>query len=72
MVLRQRVVASHRRRGDPARSTGSLFRLPDRPVLLLRLVYVSGGRRGLDVGLVPADLIRLCDAQVGAIGKSTT
>jgi Cys-tRNA(Pro)/Cys-tRNA(Cys) deacylase len=27
-------------------------------------VYVSGGRRGLQIELVPADLIRLCQAKV--------
>jgi Cys-tRNA(Pro)/Cys-tRNA(Cys) deacylase len=30
-------------------------------------VYVSGGRRGLDLGLAPADLVRLTDAVVAPI-----
>jgi len=33
-------------------------------------VYVSGGRRGVDLGLDPADLVRLLDAQVARIGRN--
>lgn len=32
-------------------------------------VYVSGGRRGLDLGLSPADLVRVTGAVVAAIGR---
>lgn len=32
-------------------------------------VYVSAGRRGLDVGLAPADLVRLTDATVAPVGR---
>lgn len=32
-------------------------------------VFVSGGRRGLDIELAPADLIRLTQASAAAIGK---
>ncbi|MGZ6745213.1 MAG: Cys-tRNA(Pro) deacylase [Nocardioides sp.] len=32
-------------------------------------VYVSAGRRGLDVGLAPADLVRVTDALTGPIGR---
>jgi len=32
-------------------------------------VYVSGGRRGVDLGLDPADLVRVLDAQVARIGR---
>lgn len=35
-----------------------------------RTVFVSGGRRGLDVELSPADLIRLTDAMVAPIGRA--
>ena len=34
---------------------------------LFDTVYVSGGRRGLDVGVAPADLVRLLDAVVADI-----
>lgn len=32
-------------------------------------VYVSAGRRGLDVGLAPADLVALTDATTAALGR---
>jgi Cys-tRNA(Pro)/Cys-tRNA(Cys) deacylase len=34
------------------------------------VVYVSGGRRGLDVGLAPADLVRLTGARLAPIARS--
>ncbi len=34
-------------------------------------VYVSGGRRGLDLGLDPHDLVRVLDAQVGVVARAT-
>lgn len=39
----------------------------DETVWLYDEVYVSGGRRGLDVGLAPDDLVRLTAAVVAAI-----
>lgn len=33
------------------------------------VVYVSGGRRGLDVSLTPGDLVRLTDATRATIGR---
>ncbi len=33
-------------------------------------VFVSGGRRGVDLGLAPADLVRVLDAHVARIGRS--
>ena len=41
----------------------------DETVELFDEVYVSGGRRGLDVGLAPADLIALTDAVVADIAR---
>ena len=35
----------------------------------LDVVYVSGGRRGLDLGLSPADLVRVTGATVAPIGR---
>nr|WP_216653484.1 Cys-tRNA(Pro) deacylase [Nocardioides sp. zg-DK7169] len=33
------------------------------------VVYVSGGRRGLDLGLAPDDLVRVTDAVTAPIGR---
>ena len=41
----------------------------DESVELFDTVYVSGGRRGLDIGLAPADLIRLTGAVVADIAR---
>lgn len=49
---------------------GQKRRLPtvvDESALLFETVYVSGGRRGLDIGLAPANLIRATDATVADI-----
>ena len=35
----------------------------------LPTVYVSGGRRGLDLGLDPRDLVRLLDAVAAPVGR---
>jgi len=42
----------------------------DDSALRLDTVYVSAGRRGVDLGLAPADLVRLLDARTGAIGRA--
>ena len=41
----------------------------DASVLDLETVYVSGGRRGLDVGLSPADLVRLTGATTAPVAR---
>ena len=41
----------------------------DETVELFETVYVSGGRRGLDVGLAPADLVALTKATVADIAR---
>jgi Cys-tRNA(Pro)/Cys-tRNA(Cys) deacylase len=51
---------------------GQKRRLPtvvDETALSLPTVYVSGGRRGLDLGLDPRDLVRLLDAVVAPVGR---
>lgn len=32
-------------------------------------VFVSGGRRGLDIEIAPGDLVRLCEATMATIGR---
>jgi Cys-tRNA(Pro)/Cys-tRNA(Cys) deacylase len=39
----------------------------DETAELFDTVYVSGGRRGMDVGLAPSDLIAILDAVVAPI-----
>jgi Cys-tRNA(Pro)/Cys-tRNA(Cys) deacylase len=42
----------------------------DSSALELPTVYVSGGRRGLDLGVAPQDLVALLDATVAPIGRT--
>jgi Cys-tRNA(Pro)/Cys-tRNA(Cys) deacylase len=42
----------------------------DTSALELPTIYVSGGKRGLDLGLDPRDVVRLLDAQVAPIGRA--
>jgi Cys-tRNA(Pro)/Cys-tRNA(Cys) deacylase len=42
----------------------------DDSALAYDTVFVSGGRRGLDLELAPADLIRITGAITGQIGRS--
>jgi Cys-tRNA(Pro)/Cys-tRNA(Cys) deacylase len=42
----------------------------DETALAFDTIYVSGGRRGLDLGLAPADLVRATDASVAAISRA--
>ncbi|BDZ60478.1 hypothetical protein GCM10025873_02690 [Demequina sediminis] len=43
----------------------------DETVELWDTVYVSGGRRGLDIGLAPADLIACTSAVLAPIAKDS-
>ena len=41
----------------------------DQSATTLATVYVSAGRRGLEIALQPSDLVRLCRATVAAIAR---
>lgn len=41
----------------------------DETAELFDTIYVSGGRRGLDIGLAPADLVSITDAVIAPIAK---
>lgn len=41
----------------------------DESATALDRIYVSAGRRGLEIALAPADLVRLCDARVAPIAR---
>lgn len=43
----------------------------DETAELFDTIYVSGGRRGLDISLAPSDLVRVTDAVVGPIAKES-
>ncbi len=45
--------------------------LVDESALRWETVFVSGGRRGLDIELVPAELVRVAEAQVARLGRTT-
>ena len=42
----------------------------DESALAWPTIYVSGGKRGLDIGLTPQDLVDLHEAKVAPIGRS--
>ena len=44
-----------------------LFTVIDESALDLPTIFVSGGRRGLDIEVAPADLIHVLDAKTGAL-----
>ncbi|WP_030485433.1 Cys-tRNA(Pro) deacylase [Nocardioides aequoreus] len=54
---------------SPLGQRTALTTVVDASALELARVYVSGGRRGLDLGLDPRDLVRLLEAQVAPLAR---
>jgi len=54
---------------SPLGQTRSHPTVLDETALSFEVIYVSGGRRGLDLGLSPRDLIRLTGAVTAPIGR---
>ena len=42
----------------------------DEQAWLHDVIYVSGGRRGLDIGLAPSDLVQVTQAHIAAIARA--
>jgi Cys-tRNA(Pro)/Cys-tRNA(Cys) deacylase len=54
---------------SPVGQKRALPTVVDESVELFDVVYVSGGRRGLDLGLSPADLVRVTGAVVADVAR---
>lgn len=54
---------------SPVGQKRSLPTVVDESALLFDVVYVSGGRRGLDIGLSPTDLVRMTGATVADVAR---
>jgi Cys-tRNA(Pro)/Cys-tRNA(Cys) deacylase len=54
---------------SPIGQKRSLPTVLDETAELFDVVYVSGGRRGLDIGVAPADLVRVTGAKVADISR---
>jgi Cys-tRNA(Pro)/Cys-tRNA(Cys) deacylase len=54
---------------SPVGQTRRLPTVVDRSATGFQRIYVSGGRRGLDLSLAPADLVRVTDARVADIAR---
>jgi Cys-tRNA(Pro)/Cys-tRNA(Cys) deacylase len=56
---------------SPIGQRRSLPTVVDESALLLDLIYVSGGRRGFDVGLAPMDLLAVTGGTTAAIARES-
>lgn len=54
---------------SPIGQKRALTTVVDETVELWPLVYVSGGRRGMDLGLAPTDLVRVTQARLAPIAR---
>ena len=51
--------------------TKPLLTFLDEPALGLDTLFVSGGRRGLEIELVACDLVRVCQAKTAFLCRQT-
>ena len=68
-AVAERTTGLRRRRHLPDRPEEAAPTVLDASALDLPTVYVSGGKRGLDLGLDPRDLVTLLDARIAAIAR---
>lgn len=54
---------------SPIAQKRKLITVLDESALTLDKIYVSGGKRGLDIGLNPSDLVLVTDALTGSIAR---
>ena len=54
---------------SPIAQKRKLITVLDESALTHDIIYVSGGKRGLDIGLKPTDLVRVTDALTGSIAR---
>jgi Cys-tRNA(Pro)/Cys-tRNA(Cys) deacylase len=54
---------------SPIGQKKSLPTVVDQSAMTFERVYVSGGRRGLDISLAPADLVRVTAAAVAPVAR---
>ena len=55
---------------SPVGQRTRLTTVVDSSATTLPVVYVSGGKRGLDLGLAPADLVAVTDAVVAPVARA--
>jgi Cys-tRNA(Pro)/Cys-tRNA(Cys) deacylase len=55
---------------SPIGQKKALMTVLDETALLHEMVYVSGGRRGFDLGLAPVDLVTQTNAMTASIARA--